>query len=64
MNHTIEHRFIASYICKECGKEINSNKIMRIKKRTYHLTCGMNKIFGSKEEKGKICQKKEVILNG
>jgi len=79
MNHTIEHRIIASYICKECGKEINSNKCIKIGKNTYHMVCGLNKKFGKIKEKVqcsnkphahfskgkivKVCQK-DVILNG
>jgi transcription elongation factor Elf1 len=27
--------------CKNCGKEIRSQKILKIKGKEYHMTCGM-----------------------
>jgi len=32
--------------CAECGKPINGHKHMKIFKKTYHMTCGMNRLFG------------------
>jgi len=39
---------MAQFICERCGKAIRSPKVMTIKKRHYHMVCGMNEKFGER----------------
>jgi len=39
---------MAQFICERCGKAIRSPKVMTIKKKHYHMVCGMNERFGER----------------